>query len=310
MSGSVDPGASARTRVALVSGASGVLGRAYCLALAARGFAVVANARGRYRYGDSCGLERVANEVMAAGGTVLVVRGDVSTAAGSEHVIRTALKAFGGIDVLVNNSGVPKDRTLARMTEQDFDEVVRCHLYSTFHLTRSAWRPLIASRCGRIINTVSSSGLWGNPGQSNYAAAKMGVLGFTLSLALEGARLGVNVNAVAPFAATAATARLIPQPLREAFRPEQVAALVAWLADAGCGANGEIFEAGGGYLRKVVLTAGSGTAFADVPTPEEVAQCLAQADPPAGVHTPANARLAVAEFLEAALAVTGQEAGG
>ncbi|MEV6524981.1 SDR family NAD(P)-dependent oxidoreductase [Longispora sp. NPDC051575] len=278
--------------VAVVSGAAGTLGRAYCRALALAGFAVLVNGRGRQRIAGGCGLDAVADEIERAGGVAAVCRSDVSAMAGAEQVVAAAMAAFGRVDAVVCNAGVLRDRPLAAMGAAEFDEVVRSHLYGTFHLTKAAWGALLASGAGRVVTTTSSAGLWGNPGQSHYAAAKLGVVGFTLSLALEGAPSGVRVNAVAPLATCRATGGLIPEAARELFSADQVAELVVRLAGAGCTSTGRIWEVGGGVCREVGLGAGPYLPCGHHAEPVDRDQEL--------TDRPLTARSAVADLVRAA----------
>jgi NAD(P)-dependent dehydrogenase (short-subunit alcohol dehydrogenase family) len=223
--------------VVLVTGASRGLGRGYALDLAARGALVAVNAR------DPGRLGQVVAEIEAAGGRALAVPGDVASAGVAEQLVERTWSELGPLDALVNNAGVNRDRTVAKMSDEEWREVLAVSLDGTFFLCRAAvraWRA--AGRGGRIVNTASGAGLHGNVGQANYAAAKAGVIGFSLSLAREVAPHGITVNVVSPRAITDMT-ESIPAERREAFyahqartntlgrpgMPEDVAPLVAFL---------------------------------------------------------------------------------
>jgi NAD(P)-dependent dehydrogenase (short-subunit alcohol dehydrogenase family) len=243
-------------RVCIVTGAARGIGREHALMLAAHGARVVVNDLGGARDGtgaDAGPAEEVVALIVGAGGHAVANTDDVSDWDGAERLVRQAVETFGGLDVLVNNAGILRDRMLVNMTAEEWDAVVRVHLRGTFAPARHAaayWRNRAKRgepNDARIINTTSISGLYANPGQSNYGAAKAGIAAFTLIAAQELARYGVTVNAVAPGALTRMTedTKLAPE-ARPRYDPRWVANVVTWLASAESGdINGEVIESNG-----------------------------------------------------------------
>jgi NAD(P)-dependent dehydrogenase (short-subunit alcohol dehydrogenase family) len=247
-------------RVALVTGAGAGLGRAHALLLASRGAAVVVNDLGTAVDGTGSspsGAAAVVDEIRAAGGVAVADHHSVASNEGAEAMVRTALDEFDRIDIVVNNAGILRDATIANTTPESVDAVLDVHLKGAFNVVRSAWPHMKARRHGRIVNTSSNSGILGNFGQSNYAAAKMGLLGLTRVLALEGAKHGIKANAVAPMALTRMTSDLVSE-AADRLAPELVSPVVAWLAHDSCSVTGETLSAGGGQVARffVGLTRG------------------------------------------------------
>jgi NAD(P)-dependent dehydrogenase (short-subunit alcohol dehydrogenase family) len=241
-------------RVVLVTGGGRGLGRSHALALAARGAAVVVDDTGAEldgTGGDPGLAEAVAAEIRAAGGTAAAVAADVATHAGAQAAVDAALEAFGRLDALVANAGFLRDRTFAKMTLTDFDAVLGVHLSGAAYCAKAAWPALLAAGTGRIVFTSSASGLYGQFGQANYAAAKMGLLGLVNVLKQEGARAGVGVNAIAPVAATRMTEPLLPATALPGLAPGLISPLVAHLASAECGESGLVLEVGAGRVARV-----------------------------------------------------------
>ena len=203
-------------RVAIVTGAGGGLGRAYALLLAKHGARVVVNDVAR-------GAESVAHEVIQAGGEARVALCSVTDAPAIEAMVQETLKAWGRVDILVNNAGILRDKSFAKMCLDDFRLVVDVHLMGSVHCTKAVWEVMREQKYGRIVMTTSSSGLYGNFGQSNYSAAKMGLVGLMQTLALEGAKYGIRVNCMAPTAATQMTQGILPEEQLNLLRPEFVA---------------------------------------------------------------------------------------
>ncbi|MGW9267473.1 SDR family oxidoreductase [Gordonia terrae] len=254
-----------RQRVAVVTGAGNGLGRAHALALAEAGSAVVVNDLGGSRdgAGGSTGpAQSVADEIVAAGGKAVASTDDISTWEGSRALIAQAVDTFGGLDVLVNNAGILRDRMLTSMSESEWDAVIAVHLKGTFGPTRHAaeyWRNRAKTgdtNDARVINTTSPSGLFGSPGQTNYGAAKSGIAGFTVIAAMELQRYGVTVNAVAPTALTRLTEDLpVVHEMGKTIdlSPEGVAPVVAWLgtSDAARSVTGRVLAVMGGTIAVV-----------------------------------------------------------
>ena len=249
-------------RVAIVTGAGRGIGREHALSLARHGAKVVVNDLGGNvdgSGGDLSPAEQVVEEIRAMGGEAVANGDSVSDWEGAQRLVNTAVETFGDVHVLVNNAGILRDRVLANMTEEEWDAVIDVHLKGTFAPARWAvayWRERVKAGdtvSGRIINTTSVSGIYGNPGQTNYGAAKAGIAAFTTIAALEVARYGVTVNAVAPVALTRMTEGLGPAPetdeAREARSPRWIAPIVTWLAsEESAGVTGRVFEASGQTL--------------------------------------------------------------
>ncbi len=249
-------------RVAIVTGAGRGIGREYALMLAEEGAKVVVNDLGGSRDGtgaDASPAQQVVDEITAMGGEAAVNGADVSDFQAASEMIDQAVETFGGLDVVVNNAGILRDRMLTNMTEEEWDLVIKVHLKGTFapaHHAAAYWRG--RSKDGqdndaRIINTTSVSGIYGNVGQTNYGAAKQGIAAFTFIAALELARYGVTVNAIAPGALTRLTEDLgigqASEEAREAMSPRWIAPLCTWLASPqSAGITGRVFEASGRLL--------------------------------------------------------------
>ena len=249
-------------KIAIVTGAGRGIGREHALSLASQGAKVVVNDLGGNvdgSGGDLSPAEQVVQEIKGMGGEAVANGDSVSDWAGAERLINTAIETFGDLNIVVNNAGILRDRMLFSMSEAEWDAVINVHLKGTFAPSRFAcvyWREQSKAGkpvSGRIINTTSVSGIYGNPGQTNYGAAKAGIASFTNIAALEMARYGVTVNAVAPVALTRMTEGLGPAPEsdedREKRSPRWIAPIVTWLASDEAGeVTGRIFEASGDVL--------------------------------------------------------------
>jgi NAD(P)-dependent dehydrogenase (short-subunit alcohol dehydrogenase family) len=261
-------------RVAIVTGAGGGLGRSHALELAARGARVVVNDLGGARDGTGTGSEmadRVVAEIRDAGGQAVANHDGVHTWAGGEAIVATALEEWGQVDIVVNNAGILRDVTFHKLDEAQLDAVLKVHLYGAFHVTRAAWPHFREQAWGRVVNTTSGSGLYGNFGQSNYAAAKMGLVGLTRTLAHEGAKYNIQANAIAPIATSRMTEDILAEQLQDELLPEEVSPLVAWLCADECTATGRVYSVGGGYIARVAIVEGTPLTFADTPSVEDVA---------------------------------------
>ena len=219
-------------RVALVTGAGGGLGRRHALTLAGLGAKVVVNDVGGTVHGgngDAAPADRVVAEIEALGGEAVAHHASIADPAGAQSLVELAVERFGSVDVLVNNAGILRDKTFAKITLEDFEAVLAVHLMGTVYCTHAAWPVMLEQGYGRVVVTTSGSATNGNFGQSNYAAAKLGVVGLMNVLALEGVRKGVLINAIAPGAATRMTTDLIPGEIRDYLAPGLVSPVVAYL---------------------------------------------------------------------------------
>jgi NAD(P)-dependent dehydrogenase (short-subunit alcohol dehydrogenase family) len=236
---------------------------------------VVVNDLGGDPAGRDHGSERAADtvveEIRRAGGVAAASYDTVADPDGAAAIIGRALEHFGRIDILVNNAGILRDVSFGKLTPQDWTAVRQVHLDGTLNVTRAAWPHLREAQYGRIVNTTSASGLYGNFGQANYSSAKMGIVGLTRTLAVEGAAKNITVNVIAPAAASRLTEDTLTPEMFERLRPEHVSPLVAYLTWQGCTETGLIFAVGGGYVARVAIVEAHGVVFDGVPSPEDIA---------------------------------------
>lgn len=246
-------------KVAVITGAGRGLGEAYARLLAKEGAAVVVNDIGKNEQGDFT-AEAVAASIRESGGRAVAHTEDIATTAGGSSLLQAALDNFGGVDILINNAGILRDKTLVKQEEQDWDLVLKVNLRSMYTVTKPIFAAMKdAARGGVIVNTTSISGIVGNFGQSNYAASKAGVWGFSNVLALEGAKSGIRVWTLAPAAASALTAPVMSEALREQLAPEHVAEVVLYMVSALSGTRtGHCLFASGQSVKEVKLVAAEG----------------------------------------------------
>jgi NAD(P)-dependent dehydrogenase (short-subunit alcohol dehydrogenase family) len=272
-------------KVALVTGAGGGLGRCHALALAKEGAKVVVNDLGGTRDGSGAGhsmADQVVDEIKAAGGQAAANYDNVANVAGGERIVKSALDAFGQLDICVNNAGILRDKTLAKLTEDLWDPVVDVHLKGTYCVSRPAFNHMKErGQGGVIINTSSTSGLNGNFGQSNYGAAKAGIWGFSRCLALEGQRNAIRVFILAPVALTRLTEDLAGMgEMKEKLDPSLVSPLVVYLAsELAKDQTGTTFFVGGGRIAEMRMVTAKGVTKTDdggLFTPEEIAARMSE----------------------------------
>ena len=287
-------------RVAIISGAGGGLGRQHALMLASRGALVVVNDLGGAVDGtgsDKGAAERVVDEITALGGEAVADTNSVSTPEGGAAIVATAVEAFGTVDIVINNAGILRDKAFHNMDAAMYDAVVEVHLRGALNLTQPAFKIMRDKGYGRIVSTSSGAGVFGNFGQANYGAAKMGLVGLTRVLAVEGARNNVRANAIAPIALTRMTEDLLGD-LGQKLQPEYVSPLVTYLAHESCEASGRLFSVGGGRVAEVFIGECDGYTSPTL-SPEEVRDNWSQITDREGYTVPAHMGDETALFVRA-----------
>ena len=241
-------------RVVIVTGAGNGLGKAYALELGKRGAKVVVNDLGGAVDGSGSGnspADDVVNEIIENGGEAVSNYDSVATKDGGESIVQTAVDSFGTVDAVINNAGILRDKSFANMTEEEFSLIIEVHLKGTYFVTQPAFKIMKENNYGRIVNVASPSGLFGNFGQTNYGAAKMGIVGLTNVLAIEGAKYNIKVNVIAPTAYTRMTEALLPEDVGKLFSAELVTPMVTYLASEACEPTHEIFGVAAGRFARI-----------------------------------------------------------
>ncbi|MGE2732070.1 SDR family oxidoreductase [Mycolicibacterium vaccae] len=261
-------------RVIVVTGAGGGLGREYALTLAREGASVVVNDLGGARDGTGSGstmADEVVKEIKDAGGRAVANYDSVAEPEGAENIIKTAVDEFGKVDGVVSNAGILRDGTFHKMSYENWDAVLKVHLYGGYNVIRAAWPHFRENGFGRVVVATSTSGLFGNFGQANYGAAKLGLVGMINTLAQEGAKYDIKANAVAPIAATRMTQDILPPEVFEKLTPEYVAPIVGYLCTEELPETASVFIVGGGKVQRVALFQNEGVTFTEVPSVDDVA---------------------------------------
>jgi len=235
----------------IVTGAGGGLGRAYALEFASRGAKVVINDLGTGVKGEgksSKAADLVVEEITKAGGQAVA---NYDSVLDGDKIVETAIKAFGRVDVVINNAGILRDKAFHKMEDKDWDLIHDVHLKGAFKVTKAAWPYMREQGYGRVIMTASAAGIYGNFGQANYSAAKLGLLGFGNALAIEGSAKNIHVNTIAPVAGSRMTATVMPEELVNALKPEFIVPLVVYLCHESTEDNGGLYEAGAGHYARL-----------------------------------------------------------
>lgn len=280
-------------RVAVITGAGGGLGRSYGLYLAARGAKIVVNDLGGTTDGqgnDARAADAVVTEIHALGGEAVANYDSVSTAGGGERIIQTAMDTYGVVDIVINNAGILRDASLVKMPSENFDTLIDVHLKGAFYVTQPAFRVMRERGYGRVVYTASGAGVFGNFGQANYAAAKMGLVGLSSVTAIEGAKYNIKSNVITPIARTRLTEGVMGA-TGDMFAPEFIAPMVAYLVSEDCEYSHEIFNVGAGRYSRIFIGSAPGWSAPAGTTPsvEDVRDNLGAIFSTDGYRIPASA---------------------
>jgi NAD(P)-dependent dehydrogenase (short-subunit alcohol dehydrogenase family) len=296
-------------RVAIVTGAGGGLGKQHALALARRGARVVVNDLGGARDGSggsASAAQAVVDEIRAAGGEAMANAASVTDFAAVQAMVQQTMDTWGRVDILVNNAGILRDKTFAKMDLADFRLVLDVHLMGAVHCTKAVWPIMTEQKYGRIVMTTSSTGLYGNFGQSNYGAAKLALVGLMQTLALEGAKHDIRVNCLAPTAATRMTEDLMPEAVLQALKPEAVVPAMLVLASADAPTRTTLCAGAGSFeAAHITMTQGAWIGL-DQDADSRLAQQLAEVTDRAGETVPPNGSAQGTHEVGRAMAKLGQ----
>ncbi len=277
-------------RVAIVTGSGGGLGRTYALDLAARGAQVVVNDLGGTVNGvggDDSAAQKVVDEITAAGGTAVANHDSVSTPEGGENIVKTAVDSFGKVDIVINNAGILRDKTFAKLEWPDLDAVLDVHLKGAFYVSQPAFKVMKENGYGRFVFTASNAGVFGNFGQTNYGAAKMGLVGLSNVLAVEGVRAGINSNVIMPVALTRMTEQILG-PMADQLDPSLVTPMVTYLSSENCTFSHEVFSATAGRYARVFVGLAPGwyAGKGAKPTAEDISEHIEEIEKQDGYIVP------------------------
>ena len=292
-------------RVAVITGAGGGLGKTYAQQLASRGASIVVNDLGGASDGTGGGssmADETVDEIMKAGGKAVANYDSVATPEGGKAIIQSALDNFGKVDILVNNAGILRDKSFLKLEPANLEAVIDVHLKGAFYVTQPAFASMKENNYGRIVMASSGAGIFGNFGQSNYGAAKMGLVGLMNVLAVEGAKYGIKVNTIAPIAKTRLTENLLGG-LADALDPSFVTPLVSYLCSEKCELTHEIFDVGGGRYARIFVGMADGWVApkGSIPSPDDIYENIDQIRDQEGYTVPesiADETKAVAKALK------------
>jgi NAD(P)-dependent dehydrogenase (short-subunit alcohol dehydrogenase family) len=286
-------------KVAIITGAGGGLGRQHALLLASRGALVVVNDLGGALDGsgsDKGAAQKVVDEIVALGGVAVADTNSVSTPEGGAAIVKSSVDAYGRVDIVINNAGILRDKSFHNLTPDLMNPVFDVHLKGAFHVTQPAFVLMREQGYGRIISTSSAAGVFGNFGQANYGAAKMGLVGFMRVLAVEGAKYNIKANAIAPLALTRMTESLFSGAMADKLQPGLISPIVAFLAHEDCPVSGEVYSVGGGRVARVFIGETPGYFNANL-TMEDVRNNFDQIRNEDGYIVPANISEETAMFM-------------
>ncbi|WCO65912.1 SDR family oxidoreductase [Iamia majanohamensis] len=277
-------------KVAIITGAGGGLGRSHALELAKRGALVVVNDLGGSVDGEGgshTAAQQVVDEIKGAGGEAVASYDSVATPEGGKAIVQTALDTFERVDIVINNAGILRDGAFKNMDAEKLEPVLDVHLKGAFYVTQAAWATMREQSYGRIVNTSSAAGIFGNFGQTNYGAAKAGLVGLTRVLAVEGAKDNIKANAIAPVAKTRMTEELLGA-MADKLDPAFITPVVAWLAHEDVPVSGEVYSCGGGHVARVFTGVTQGWTDTESLTVEDIRDHFDEIRDEDGYLVPAN----------------------